>query len=238
LAERASHSIAPFVGAALATVAIFKLLAGPIDALGRLPPAAYQQTFFTREIPLRAIHLLRDRAPAALLVAGAALLAMAFVADAMLVRSAGRHRLRRLFAGWEELEDGAALRWLVIAVTGISAYALSTYNYNAYFDRAHIADRVLLVVLWAFIAWRPIFTLPFALAATAVVAQFDIPLRGYSWTEMELLSRIPILLAAFWIVRAFTREKSIDAFVFLWCCLIAVTMWSSGWGKLRIGWIT
>ncbi len=55
---------------------------------------------------------------------------------------------------------------------------------------------------------------------------------------MELQVRIPILFGAFWIVRSLVGERRADLFVFLLSCLIAATWWASGWGKVRIGWIT
>jgi hypothetical protein len=136
------------------------------------------------------------------------------------------------------VEDGTALRWLIAATSGTAALALSAYPYNAYFDQAHLVDRLLLVALWGALIWRPVFALPFAAVASAIGEQFQVPLESYSWTEMELLVRIPILFGAFWIVRSLAGERRVDLFVFLLSCLIAATWWASGWGKVRVGWIT
>ena len=236
MAERVARAFLRFAGQVVASLATFTVLERLVVTLGRLPPAAYERAFFAPAIAARVAHLLRARAPGVVLVGAVALGAAA--AAAALARPAGRRRALGLLAGWDAVDEGPALRWLVGAATGIATCALAGYPYNAYFDRAHAADRLLLVALWGALLWRPAFALPFALVASAVAQQFQVPLASYSWTEMELLVRIPILLAAFWCVRAMLHERTADAFVFLLCCLLAVTWWASGSGKLRVGWIT
>src|SRR6185503_19531524 len=105
---------------------------------------------------------------------------------------AARRRLGALFAGWSKLDD-APLRWFVLGVTGVAAWALSCYAKNLYLDQLHVADRLLVVALWLAIAWRPIFVLPFAIAAAAVAGPFVIPLGFISWTEMGVVLRFPAL---------------------------------------------
>ena len=234
-AEVEARPFVAFAGEVVASLVVYMLLERVLVGLGRLPPDAYERAFFSQEIVSRSVRLLRARVPLVMLAAGLAALALAVVAVA---RSAERGRVLGIFSGWRELDEGVALRWLIGAATGIAVWTLAAYPYNAYFDRVHLADRLILVALWAALLWRPVFTLPFAAVASAIAHQFQIPLASYSWTEMELLVRIPIMLGAFWIVRSLVRDRRADTFVFLLCCLIAVTWWSSGWGKVRMGWIT
>ena len=238
MTERDSPPLLPFAGLVVAGVVAFALLEPLVVGLGRLPPAAYERAFFAPEIPARVVHLVRTRLPVAAIAAGVLVIVLAVVADGLLARSAVRRRLVGVAAGWDAVEEGRALRWLVGAITGVAALSLAAYPYNLYLDRAHLADRLLVVALWGALLWRPIFALPFALVAGAVAHQFQLPLGSYSTTELELLVRVPILLGAWWIVRALVRDRRPDAFVFLLCCLMAVTWWSSGWGKLSVGWIT
>lgn len=238
MAARDVRTFLPFVGQVVASLVVFALLEQVILGLTRLPAAAYEQAFLGPEILSRAVGLLRTRVPAVALVGGVALVALAFLADGKFAGSAGRRRAWRILGGWSDAEDGTALRWLIVAACGIAALSLAAYPYNAYFDQAHLMDRVLLGALWGGIIWRPLFALPFAVVASAMGGQFQIPLRSYSWTEMELLVRIPILFGAFWIVRSLFGERRVDLFVFLLSCLIAATWWASGWGKVRVGWIT
>ena len=238
MTRREARALLPFVVEVLAILAAFALLERMIVGLGRLPASAYEQSFFSPVLVTRSAGLLLTRIPIAVIVSGIALTLLAFVVDARRNRSAARRSLSRIFGPWRDVEHGAALRWLIAAVTGVAVLALAAYPYNAYFDRTHLADRMLLAACWVALIWRPVFVLPFALIASAIGRQFQVPLESYSWTEMELLVRIPILLGAFWIVRALVRDRGVDVFIFLLSCLIAVTWWSSGWGKLRIGWIT
>ena len=238
MAERGSPPLLPFAGLVAAGVLSFALLERLVVGLGRLPPAAYERAFFAPEIPARVAHLLRTRLSTAAVVAVVVLVALALAADAVLARSAVRRRLAGVAAGWDAVEEGSALRWLVGAITGVAALSLAAYPYNLYLDEAHLGDRLLVVALWGALLWRPILALPFALVAGAVAHQFQQPLGSYSTTELELLLRVPILVGAWWIVRALVRDRRADAFVFLLCCLMAVTWWSSGSGKLDVGWIT
>ncbi len=66
---------------------------------------------------------------------------------------------------------------VIAAACGIAALALTAYPYNAYFDHAHLVDRLLLVALWAALIWRPVFAPPFAVVASAIGGQFQVPLE-------------------------------------------------------------
>jgi hypothetical protein len=236
--RREARAVLPLVGEALAILAAFALLERMIVGLGRLHPSAYEQAFFSPQLATRSVGLLMSRVPVWAIAGFIALMVLALIVDASHNSSAGRRSLARIFGSWRNVEHGTALRWLIAAATGVTMLALAAYPYNAYFDRSHLADRLLLAACWGALIWRPVFALPFALIASAIAGQFQVPLQSYSWTEMELLVRIPILLGTFWIVRSLARDQRIDVFVFLLACLIAVTWWSSGWGKLRVGWIT
>jgi hypothetical protein len=227
-----------FAGTAVATLATFRVLDLLINRLGQLPASAYRERFFLDNLLARWWHLLTTRVPVMLLAATVAVVVLAFVLDEYRFGGgAARRRLGALFAGWSKLDD-AALRWFVLGVTGVAAWALSCYAKNLYLDQLHVADRLLVVTLWLAIAWRPIFVLPFAVAAAAVAGQFVVPLGFISWTEMGVVLRFPALFGAFWIVRTVTRSRQSDVFIFAWCCLLAATYWTSGLGKLRVGWLT
>jgi hypothetical protein len=234
----ASRPTLAFAGTFLGVLVAFRALDVLVARLGQLPASAYAESLFLDDLIGRWAHLIASRAPSWLLVAVAGVVVAAIVVDARRLGGAGRRRLAALFGGWNELDEGNALRWLVLGVTGVATLALSCYARNLYLDQLHVADRLVIVVLWVAIAWRPIFALPFAVAATAVAGQFVVPLGFISWTEMGVVLRFPVLVAAFWIVRTVTRRRQSDVFVFAWCCLLAATYWTSGLGKLRVGWLT
>ena len=237
-ASLTSRPTLPFVGTVLAMLATFHLLDIGIARLAALPASAYAGRVFSDNLVARWWTLLSSRVPWWLTAVAIAVVALVAIGDHWLFRGAGRQRLAPLFASWNALEEGTSLRWLVVGVTGVAAWALSCYPRNLYFDRLHGVDRLLVVALWAAIAWRPIFVLPFSIIAAAVAGQFFVPLGFISWTEMSVVLRFPLLLGAFWMVRAISGDKRSDAFIFAWCCVLAATYWTSGLGKLRIGWMT
>ena len=227
-----------FAGTVLATLATFRALDVVINRLAQLPASAYAETVFLDNLLVRWWHLWSRRVPWWLTVGGIVLVTVIVLVDSQRFRPHGPRRLGTLFASWTELEGGAALRWFVVAVTAVPTWALSCYARNLYVDQTHVVDRVLVVALWATIAWRPLFVIPFSIAAAAVGGQFLVPLGFISWTEMSIVLRFPVLVGAFWIVRTVTRERRSDVFIFAWCCVLAATYWTSGLGKLRVDWLT
>lgn len=215
------------LGAQLAT---FALLERALRAWARLPEEAYSRASFLSALPARGAALVG--------VAPLAAAAAALFVVALALLPSTRSGFRRIFEPWDSSGDGAALRMLIGFLTGIAAWTWSTYAYNAWLDRTHVLDRAVLVFLWAGVLWRP-FVLPlFALALTSVIGQFDVPLPQFSWTEADLLVRIPMLAGSYWMVRAFSRQRSADSFLVLLVCLVAATYWWSGVGKLRIHWLS
>ena len=233
-----SRATLAFAGTVLGVLATFRVLDIAVARLGQLPAAAYTESFFLDDLIARWWRLASTRVPWWFFVVGIVLAILVLALDQRRFGGAGRRRLMPLFAGWRDLEGGQALRWLVLGVSAVAAWTLSGYGRNLYFDRLHAADRLLIVVLCVGIAWRPLFVVPFAIAATAVAGQLVVPLGFISWTEMAVVLRIPVLFGAFWIVRAVTRRRESDVFIFAVCCLLAATYWTSGLGKLRVGWMS
>lgn len=226
-----------FAGSLMAIIVVFRVLDGLLTRLALLPPSAYDDAVFLPHLPREWIRHVADGVTWEVAIVGAALLLAASWGSRPRVRPALRRYPAALLAGWNSVEEGRALRWLVLAVTGVAAWVLSTYPVNQYLDRLHAADRLTVVVLWAAIAWRPLMVLPFALVAKAVGGQFLVPLGFISWTEMQVVLAFPVLFGAFWLVRGATGDRRGDLFIFAWCCLLAATYWTSGLGKLRVDWL-
>jgi hypothetical protein len=220
-----------FASRLVAILVTFRIIDVLIQRLGERPIIAYGEVG-------RWWQLASSRIPWWLAAYVVGVVGVAFLVDRRWLGGDGWRRVRGLTAGWDALDEGRSLRWLVVGITGVAAWALSCYSRNLYLDTWNLADRLLIVALWLAIAWRPIFVLPFALAGVATGAQFLIPLGFISRTEMGVILRFPILFGAFWIVVVMTRWRDSDLFVFAWVCLLAATYWTSGLGKLRVGWLT
>src|SRR6185295_14707388 len=103
---------------------------------------------FLDNLLVRWWHLGTSRIPWWLAVAIVALCIITAVTDQRTFGGAGRQRFSSLFGGWDSLEEGPALRWLVVAITGVSAWTLSCYARNLYVDQWHLTDRLLVIALW------------------------------------------------------------------------------------------
>jgi hypothetical protein len=185
----------------------------------RLPEAAYTG-------PVIAAGLLRR-------VAGQPL---ALVAVAALV-ALGLWRREPVLRAWSELEHGRALRWLVSGIALFFAWAFSSYDTNLYFDRAHLADRALLLALAACVVWRPVFVAAFLPLLVAMVWQFEYPLGGYSWTDKSAPFRALVFFLAGFLWLAVRGERRTGALLFGIGALVAGHYWVPGLEKLRLGWL-
>ena len=89
---------------------------------------------------------------------------------------------RRLLDQWEQINFGTSLRWLMVAAAGALAWSYSTYDFNLFFNQAHLLDRSLLLLFVILTYWRPIFVLPFLTLLLPMVWQFTLMI-GFSWTR-------------------------------------------------------
>ncbi len=147
-------------------------------------------------------------------------------------------RGRALWMTWGQIENGLPLRVFIAAVALVLTWIFSTYDFNLYFNQAHSVDRVLLILLFGLLIWRPVFLLPFLALLFTIISQLDYPNGRYPWTEINLVVRVVVLFLAFFLFLVLSgRRKSAD-FFFLMVTLVASGYFWSGLGKLRLNWIT
>ncbi len=204
--------VAPLVG-------LFVVVERWLMAACRLPAASY----FEPTIGVALLRVLaRQPTPWFLLAALATLVLL---------------RGRLLWRGWSELDHGRALQLLIGGLVLVFAWTFSTYDVNLYFDRTHIADRVLVVALAGLVCWRPVFLFLFLPLLLAVIWQFEQPLGHYSWTDKLAPIRVLLLFLAFFSWQAVTGGRRTEAFVFTAGCLVAAHYWIPGLEKLQLGWL-
>ena len=139
---------------------------------------------------------------------------------------------------WPKLERGWSLAVPVGVAIATLTWAFSFYEYNLYFDRGHMFDRVLLMAFAILAVWRPIFVIPWLALLAMIVQQFYYPIGGYSVTEAWQLGRIIELATALLLIRLVAKRWYAVEFVFLAIALVASAYWVSGLGKVRLGWLT
>ena len=220
----------PFVGLALrvgSLLVAYLLLERWLLGVARLTPASYEEPIIAVEV-IRGF-LVRPRLSLSYglrigLLCGLAVLVVGFPS--------------RIRARWAELDEGEVLRVLVAAPTIVLAWAFATYDYNLYFDQAHLFDRVALLALAALVLWRPVFVRPFAVSAVSIVWQFNYPVTPYSVAEQFLLVRVLLLFFVFFLAHVVRTGHRPSDFVFLVFTLLAASYFSGGLGKLRLDWFT
>lgn len=146
---------------------------------------------------------------------------------------------RTLGPRWEDVELGKRLRVLALLAAALLGWTYATYPFNAYYGQVHAADRVLVVMGVALLAWRPVFIWVFLSTLLVVVWQFAMPLGGFSWAEPLLLVRVLVVLGIAYLARASVgRIRSADV-LFILFALVASHYWVPGVGKLQlVGWLT
>ncbi len=146
-------------------------------------------------------------------------------------------RSRCLLVRWSQFPNGQAVRVVVGVSAFLLAWTFSTYDFNHFFGRSHLLDRVLLVFLFLAIVWRPVFVFPFLVLLWPLVGQFNVPIGGYSWAIAFLPARVLLLFFVVFTMGLVTRKWDTASFSFLLICLVAAHFFPSGLRKLEIGWL-
>ncbi len=146
-------------------------------------------------------------------------------------------RYRQLACRWADLQHGRAIRVLIVAAALLLAWAYSTYDFNLYFDQAHMVDRILVIILSVATVWRPFFVLPFLLVLVPLISQFSVPLHGFTWSIPYLPIRILLLFSSMLLIGLAVQSRKTAHFVFGVGCIFAAHYWPSGLGKIRLGWL-
>lgn len=148
-----------------------------------------------------------------------------------------RHSSSRLLGAWDMLEHGRALRILATPLLLLLTWQGSLYEYNWFLDRAHLADRALVIVLAAASWWRPVFLVPFVLHYRSVIAQFELPFGiNIAASIEELLILVILALAAAHLVHVATGRRDSAPVMMVITAGYATHYFIPGRGKLTAGW--
>jgi hypothetical protein len=204
----------------------------------RLPRLVYFDPSFT-------LSLLRQQ-PTALAVA---LATLALVVWLWLPAHRGR-------LGWSGLDPVGGLRWVVFAVAMALAWNYAAHPYSYFFDRAHVADRWLLVVLAAATLRSPLLIAPFALELAVTRVQWSHPINSMTAITDQLPLRVlaVVLGGAAWNAGRSLAARAASAapprlragpwrlgpirlrsVVFAALCIVGFYYVTAGLGKLALG---
>ncbi len=130
---------------------------------------------------------------------------------------------------WTSFAEGRKLRWFIGFLVLLATWKFTAYDFNWYFNQAHLVDRALLVVLAVGVVWNPSMLPAFLLAMFIVMGQFVHPFGFYSGTDKRMLLDVLIMFSAVTVVKGLgwvpirwkDREVREDTlFVFCMLCLI------------------
>jgi hypothetical protein len=109
---------------------------------------------------------------------------------------------------WRNIDAGSRSRGLICGIAGIFAWVCSTYPVNLYFDQAHVADRIAIVVLWLALWRHPIAIVPFVSMVMVMLGQQQVPLPEgpWIWPDKRLPLELLLCFTSFLLLRALLRN--------------------------------
>lgn len=144
--------------------------------------------------------------------------------------------LRKLGLKWQDLPGGNQLLLFVGLVAGILAWTFSSYDYNLYYGFSHWADRLLILLFFGMLLWKPIAVFPLVLVILAVMGQFHYPIGGYSTADTMPLVRMLIAFLAMLLLQVVVKRNFTAALFVVILCIQASGYWISGNGKFNQEW--
>jgi hypothetical protein len=140
---------------------------------------------------------------------------------------------------WNGCTSLFTFRYLVLASAVTLAWAASSYPYNHYFNQSHIADRVMIILLFLGLIRWPSLVGIFAVYAFAILSQFDQPFGGFSWTDKDLSLRVLLMFgASLWLSVTSRSRELLRVALLMTFALIASHYFVPGWEKLTSGWLS
>ena len=155
----------------------------------------------------------------------------------LLVTAAGLLAWMRWDLRWQQLWNGALLRFLLLATAGTLVAGFALYEPNWFYGQAHLLDRGLLVALFLASFWRPVLLLPFVVLTTVVASQFNLPLGGYTWNDKRLVFDVLLLSSAALVTGLPKRKEGAQGLLMAVLTLVASWYVVAGVGKLTVGWL-
>ncbi|WP_400077192.1 hypothetical protein [Winogradskyella sp. R77965] len=145
---------------------------------------------------------------------------------------------KHLFIKWKDISGGTELRWVI----GVCIIALSwihiSFPFNYFLNESILIERFLVLTLTLLTIWRPFFLILYLFFP--IIFHFGEPLMVNNWSVTELPIRILTLFGAqliYWLL--FHKHKwNINAFLFIFICVIAGNYFPAGISKLKMGWLS
>lgn len=143
---------------------------------------------------------------------------------------------------WVKNAAELRLKLLVLAVSLLIAWQLSTLDYNFYFDQWHAADRILMLIFACAVWIHPVFLSLLLFQALIFSNQLTHPLGAFDWTDKQVFFDILIFAHAGLVCRIFCRTSPVTVF-YLLAVIFNANYFFAGVQKLQLSpggieWIT
>ena len=143
------------------------------------------------------------------------------------------------FRDWNQLDSGRHLRWFIASLALLIVWYLATLPYNYYFDQSYKIDKLVLIVFFVLLIWRPVFVLPFLIVSFLLFWQLIQPeLNNGSHLAHKLqVLHVLNLFCAWFLLHSIMGKQRIIDFLLISTCLIATAYWTPVFKKILIGWL-
>lgn len=121
-----------------------------------------------------------------------------------------------LWVTWKEINLSRYFKYFIFCLALILTWTYATYDYNLYYDRAHLLDRLILIGVAFVILRTPLAVFYFLPLCLIMISQFYLPLGGYSMTDKLLLFNLLFIFSSWMIVYSICKLN---------------------WGKVNIDWV-
>ena len=139
------------------------------------------------------------------------------------------------FITWSNIDSNNILKTYTCILSFTIGFTFSTYSYNFYFNKSHLVDRIILILVSLLVYYHPIFILPTIFMSFLLIGQFFIPIYN-SWTDKKLIFELCIIIIPFLILNGIGINISIHAFFIVTISVIAYIYFITGKGKLQMNW--
>ncbi len=132
---------------------------------------------------------------------------------------------------WNNIEFGKELRLFIIAIAGIACFTAVFYGYNFYYNQSHFFDRIVLLLLFISIIFRPVFLYPFTFLIFVSWSQGNYPINNNSITDEKL--SFDFLLVSCVFLSFIVKLKTKSSYFLIFCgSIFASSYFYSGLKKI------
>ncbi|MGE0821067.1 MAG: hypothetical protein AB7G75_31570 [Candidatus Binatia bacterium] len=137
---------------------------------------------------------------------------------------------------WNTIDEKNAARNFVFIICFVIGWYFTTYDFNFYYNQAHLTDRFILVLLTLLVFIHPLFVPPFIMFVLLIAYQLQYPLpeAAWLWPDKKLLIDGIFVFHAFLYLHILLKSN-VSLLLFSTLCLTGGIYFYAAIFKLSIG---